>query len=85
MDEEEGEAGGVVEGEGGSDPFGEVEEFGCGYADGEGGELVEDGPDDDWDVAEGLELVVSMRCIGGLLMVFDENESGIFVMLSMID
>jgi hypothetical protein len=58
LDEEEGEAGGVVEGEGGSDPFGEVEEFGCGYADGEGGELVEDGPDDDWDVAEGLALLL---------------------------
>ena len=54
MDEEEREAGGVVEGEGWSDPFWKVEESGCCYADCEGGELVEDGPDDDWDVAEGL-------------------------------
>lgn len=58
MDEEEGQAGGVVEGEGWGDPFWEGKEFGCGYADSEGGELVEDGPDDDWDVAEGLGLLL---------------------------
>jgi len=54
LHEKEGQAGGVVEGEGWSDPFWQAEEFSRGYPDGEGGKLVEDGPDDDWDVAEGL-------------------------------
>jgi hypothetical protein len=58
LDEKERKTGSVVEGEGWGDPFGEVEEFGACYADCEGGELVEDGPDYDWDVTDGLVMLL---------------------------